>query len=93
MKILKIGDAENVTLGLQEEIRRSEESRYDHRLHGVLLVAQGLNCCRQGRSRLLRQAAWGRTTHGRLLGGTLRRRWVGRTAGGGAQRAAIEVEA
>ena len=45
MKILKIGDAENVTLGLQEEIRRSEESRYDHRLHGVLLVAQGLNCC------------------------------------------------
>jgi transposase len=45
MKILKIGDAETVTLGLQEEIRRSEESRYDHRLHGVLLVAQGLNCC------------------------------------------------
>ena len=45
MKILKIGDAENVTLGLQEEIRRSEESRYDHRLHGVLLVAHGLNCC------------------------------------------------
>ena len=27
--------------GLQDEIRRSEESRYDHRLHGVLLVAQG----------------------------------------------------
>ena len=31
-------------LGLQDEIRRSEESRYDHRLHGVLLVAQGMNC-------------------------------------------------
>jgi transposase len=31
-------------LGLQDEIRRSEESRYDHRLHGVLLVAQGLTC-------------------------------------------------
>ena len=46
MKILKIGDAENVTLGLQDEIRRSEESRYDHRLHGVLLVAQGMNCSR-----------------------------------------------
>jgi transposase len=45
MKILRIADAENITLGLQEEIRRSEESRYDHRLHGVLLVAQGLNCC------------------------------------------------
>lgn len=28
--------------GLQDEIRRSEESRYDHRLHGVLLVAQGM---------------------------------------------------
>jgi hypothetical protein len=22
-----------------------EESRYDHRLHGVLLVAYGMNCC------------------------------------------------
>jgi len=30
--------------GLQDEIRRSEESRYDHRLHGVLLVAQGVTC-------------------------------------------------
>jgi transposase len=25
-------------------MRRSEESRYDHRLHGVLLVAQGMTC-------------------------------------------------
>ena len=31
-------------LGLQQEIRRSEDSRYDHRLHGVLLVAQGITC-------------------------------------------------
>ncbi len=31
-------------LALQDEIRRSEQSRYDHRLHGVLLVAQGLTC-------------------------------------------------
>src|SRR5260370_3136349 len=31
-------------LALQDEIRRSEESRYDHRWHGVLLVAQGLTC-------------------------------------------------
>jgi polygalacturonase len=37
MKIVAIDDAENVILGLQDEIRRSEESRYDHRLHGVLL--------------------------------------------------------
>jgi transposase len=33
-----------VILGLQDEIRRSQEARYDHRLHGVLLVAQGMNC-------------------------------------------------
>ena len=33
-----------MVLALQDEIRRSDESRYDHRLHGVLLVAQGLSC-------------------------------------------------
>lgn len=44
MKPLTIRDAEVVVLGLQDEIRRSEESRYDHRLHGVLLVAQGMSC-------------------------------------------------
>ena len=38
-----ISDATSV-LGLQQEIQRSEESRYDHRLHGVLLVAQGMTC-------------------------------------------------
>lgn len=31
-------------LALQDEIRRTEESRYDHRLHGVLLVAHGVSC-------------------------------------------------
>jgi transposase len=30
-------------LSLQDEIRRTEESRYDHRLHAVLLVAQGMS--------------------------------------------------
>lgn len=44
MRPLTISDAEQVILGLQEEIQRSEESRYDHRLHGVLLVAQGMTC-------------------------------------------------
>jgi transposase len=44
MKPLRISDAETMVFGLQEEIRRSEESRYDHRLHGVLLVAQGMTC-------------------------------------------------
>ena len=43
MRPLTIPDAASV-LGLQEEIQRSEESRYDHRLHGVLLVAQGITC-------------------------------------------------
>jgi transposase len=44
MKPLTIADAPNIVLGLQDEIRRSEESRYDHRLHAVLLVAQGMRC-------------------------------------------------
>ena len=43
MRPLTISDATSV-LGLQQEIQRSEESRYDHRLHGVLLVAQGMTC-------------------------------------------------
>jgi transposase len=44
MKPLTIRDAETVILGLQDEIRRSDQSRYDHRLHGVLLVAHGMSC-------------------------------------------------
>ena len=44
MRPLGIADSANIVLGLQDEIRRSEESRYDHRLHGVLLVAQGMTC-------------------------------------------------
>ena len=43
MRPLRIADATSV-VGLQQEIQRSEESRYDHRLHGVLLVAQGMTC-------------------------------------------------
>ena len=44
MKPLTIADAQTMILALQDEIRRSDESCYDHRLHGVLLVAQGLTC-------------------------------------------------
>jgi len=44
MKALRIADPAPIILGLQDEIRRSDESRYDHRLHGVLLVAQGMTC-------------------------------------------------
>jgi len=43
MRKLIVPDAETVIMGLQDEIRRSEESRYDHRLHGVLLVAEGMS--------------------------------------------------
>jgi transposase len=43
MRALTITDGTSV-LGLQQEIQRSEESRYDHRLHSVLLVAQGMRC-------------------------------------------------
>ena len=43
MRPLTITDAASI-IGLQQEIQRSEESRYDHRLHGVLLVAQGTRC-------------------------------------------------
>lgn len=49
MKPLTISDASTVILVLQDEIRRSRESRYDHRLHGVLLVAQGMSCPEVGR--------------------------------------------
>jgi transposase len=43
MRPLMVDDAREMLLALQDEIRRSEEARYDHRLHGVLLVAQGMN--------------------------------------------------
>ena len=46
MKKLTVPDADVVIAALQDEIRRSTESRYDHRLHGLLLVAQGVSCQR-----------------------------------------------
>lgn len=44
MRPLTIADAPMAVLALQDEIRRTDESRYDHRLHAVLLVAQGMTC-------------------------------------------------
>jgi transposase len=44
MKPLVIHDAEDVIFALQDEIRRNDEARYDHRLHALLLVAQGMSC-------------------------------------------------
>ncbi len=43
MKALSIDDPVLIA-ALQNEIRRSDESRYNHRLHAILLVAQGMTC-------------------------------------------------
>jgi transposase len=44
MRKLEISDVHVMRLALQQEILRSQESRYDHRLHGLLLISQGLDC-------------------------------------------------
>lgn len=43
MKKLKISDIEVMGVAIRQEIARNDESRYDHRLHGVLLVANGMS--------------------------------------------------
>lgn len=43
MKPLTISDP-HLVLALQDEIRASGDARYDHRLHAILLVAQGMKC-------------------------------------------------
>ena len=44
MRKLEIEDAHITQLAIQQEILRSEEARYDHRLHGILLVCRGISC-------------------------------------------------
>lgn len=44
MRKLAISNAKEMSIAIRQEIGRSEESRYDHRLHGVLLVSQGNDC-------------------------------------------------
>jgi transposase len=44
MRKLEISDVSVMRVALQQEILRSQESRYDHRLHGLLLISQGLDC-------------------------------------------------
>lgn len=34
----------SIILAIRNEIQRSKESRYDHRLHALLLVARGMRC-------------------------------------------------
>jgi len=44
MQRLEIKNVDIKKAAIQQEIARSEDSRYDHRLHGLLLVCQGLSC-------------------------------------------------
>lgn len=44
MRKLVIGDAEVMQIAIRQEIDRTDESRYDHRLHGVLLIASNHTC-------------------------------------------------
>src|SRR3989304_8756335 len=43
MRKLEISDTEVMGVAIRQEIARNDESRYDHRLHGVLLVANGMS--------------------------------------------------
>jgi len=44
MKKLTIHEPEVMRQGILSEIRSSEDSRYNHRLHGVLFVCSGMSC-------------------------------------------------
>ena len=44
MRKLEIADADVMRIAIQQEIQRSGESRYDHRLHGLLLITGGQSC-------------------------------------------------
>jgi transposase len=41
MRRAQISDADIMRIAVQQEILRSEDSRYDHRLHGILLSCSG----------------------------------------------------
>jgi transposase len=48
MKALQIADARTLSIAVRQALRRSAESRYDQRLHAVLLVCQGQSCAAVG---------------------------------------------
>lgn len=48
MKKLQVSDRDIMSIAIQQEISRSEEARYEHRLHGVLLVSRGMSCYEVG---------------------------------------------
>ncbi|OGF68284.1 MAG: hypothetical protein A2Y62_02940, partial [Candidatus Fischerbacteria bacterium RBG_13_37_8] len=44
MRKLIIRDSKIMKMAVQQEIKRSPESRYEHRLHGILLICSGMSC-------------------------------------------------
>ncbi|MGQ9621576.1 MAG: winged helix-turn-helix domain-containing protein [Bacteroidales bacterium] len=48
MKRIQIEDNEYMQDAIQQEILRNKDSRYDHRLHGVLLVSKGMSSYQAG---------------------------------------------
>lgn len=48
MKRIEISDNQIMQAAIQQEINRNEDSRYDHRLHGVLLVSKGMSSYQVG---------------------------------------------
>jgi len=46
MKALTVAEASVIVLGLQDEVRRRAGSRYDRRVEGVLMGAEGVSCWR-----------------------------------------------
>ncbi len=45
MRKLTVPDPDTMRPGILDEIQRHEDARYDHRLHGILLICAGMNCC------------------------------------------------
>src|SRR5574340_400302 len=44
MRKLELANPDVMRIAIQQEIARSDESRYDHRLHGMLLITGGHSC-------------------------------------------------
>ena len=44
MKKLIVKDKKNMAIAVYQAIQRSEDSKYDHRLHGVLMTIKGYDC-------------------------------------------------
>jgi len=54
MRRLTVSESQKAEKIIWKEILRSRDSRYDHRLHGVLSVCRGLSCYQSA-------AVWGRS--------------------------------